>query len=491
TLGVGSPRSQWHRERGIVQARVEQDSSPALADPALAEPHPALWRATHLTRLVLLDGLSIWLALTVAAWFRFGSHALSTETRPGLSYGVVVAAISAGWLLMLSGRGAYESRFYGTGPEEYKRVVKATVYTFGVIAIVSYAFKLELARSFVAVALPVGLVLLLLGRYLARRWLIGRRVSGLSLNRVVAVGTQESVQHLRAQLQRELYAGYDVVAGVEVHGDLLATIRQSRADTVAITVCPEMTQPRLREISWLLEGTGVQLIVEPRFTDIAGPRITIAPVGGLPLLHVDEPEFTGWRRIVKDGIDRTVAALGLIALSPVLVLIAIAVRRTSPGPGLFRQRRAGTHGQEFRVVKFRTMYRDAEARLAGLQAQNESDGLLFKIKDDPRITPVGRFLRRTSLDELPQLINVLRGEMSLVGPRPLPVDDEEFMGPERRRMLVRPGITGLWQVSGRSDTSWEDAVRLDLYYVENWSITLDLMILARTFAVVARGGGAY
>ncbi|MGH3365586.1 MAG: sugar transferase, partial [Nocardioidaceae bacterium] len=256
-------------------------------------------------------------------------------------------------------------------------------------------------------------------------------------------------------------------------------------------VCPEMTQPRLREISWLLEGTGVQLIVEPRFTDIAGPRITVAPLGGLPLLHVDEPEFTGWRRFVKDGIDRAVAALGLIALSPVLVLIAIAVRRTSPGPALFRQRRAGSYGQEFRVVKFRTMYRDAEARLAELQAQNDGDGLLFKIKDDPRITPVGRFLRRTSLDELPQLINVLRGEMSLVGPRPLPVDDEEFKGHERRRMLVRPGITGLWQVSGRSDTSWEDAVRLDLYYVENWSITLDLMILARTFAVVARGGGAY
>ena len=474
----------------LVEERAP-DTGGAPAQLTTDDTHPSSWLATHLTRLVILDGLAIWLALAVAAWSRSGVDALSREATRDISYGLLVAVVAAGWLLALSARDAYEPRYYGTGPEEYKRVIKATLIAFGTLAIVSYGFKLQLPRSFVAIALPLGLVLLLFGRYTARQWLIRRRARGLLLHRVVAVGDEAAVEHLRTQLHREPHAGYDVVVGVPVHGDVLAAVREAKADTVAITNCPEMTTPRLREISWLLEGTGIQLIVQPKLTDVAGPRITIAPVGGLPLMHVDEPEFTGWRRITKITFDRAAALVGLILLSPVLLGVALAVRRTSPGPALFRQRRAGTHGQEFRVFKFRTMYQDAEARLAGLQMHNESDGLLFKIKDDPRVTKVGKFLRRTSLDELPQLINVLRGEMSLVGPRPLPVDDEEFQGHVRRRLLVRPGITGLWQVSGRSDTSWDDAVRLDLYYVENWSITLDLMILARTVRAVTRGSGAY
>ncbi len=355
----------------------------------------------------------------------------------------------------------------------------------------SYAFRLELARTFVAVALPLGLVLLIIGRYLARHWLIRRRRRGLSLHRVVGVGDAESVSELRAQLHRDVFAGYDVVASAPVGSDVLAAIRESQADTVAVTASREMTAQRLRELSWQLEGTGVNLIVAPSLTDVAGPRITVAPVGGLALLFVDQPQFTGWRRVVKNSIDRVAAAIGLVLLSPILVAAGLAVRFTSPGPPFFRQRRIGAHGTEFRVFKFRTMYQDAEARRVELTAHNETDGLLFKIKDDPRITPVGRFLRRTSIDELPQLINVLRGEMSLVGPRPLPVDDDEFQGHVRRRLLVKPGITGLWQVSGRSDTSWEDAVRLDLYYVENWSITLDLVIMLRTASAVIRGSGAY
>ena len=409
----------------------------------------------------------------------------------GLSYGVVVACIAAAWLLALYARDAYEPRFYGTGPEEYKRVIRASLEVFGVLAIVSYAFRLELARTFVAVALPLGLVLLIIGRYLARHWLIRRRRRGLSLHRVVGVGDAESVSELRAQLHRDVFAGYDVVASAPVGSDVLAAIRDSQADTVAVTASREMTAQRLRELSWQLEGTGVNLIVAPSLTDVAGPRITVAPVGGLALLFVDQPQFTGWRRVVKNSIDRVAAAIGLVLLSPILVAAGLAVRFTSPGPPFFRQRRIGAHGTEFRVFKFRTMYQDAEARRVELTAHNETDGLLFKIKDDPRITPVGRFLRRTSIDELPQLINVLRGEMSLVGPRPLPVDDDEFQGHVRRRLLVKPGITGLWQVSGRSDTSWEDAVRLDLYYVENWSITLDLVIMLRTASAVIRGSGAY
>lgn len=474
-----------------LDERPHLDVTPSPFASAPTEPKLALWRSAHLTRLVALDGLVIWIALTTAAYSRRGVTALSISASGNISYGLLVFTTAAFWLLALSARGAYEPRFYGTGPEEYKRVISATLATFGTVAVISYAFKLQLPRSFVAVSLPLGLGLLLLGRYIARRWLIKRRVKGLSLHRVVAVGDDESVENLRVQLAREQHAGYDVVGSCPSDGDVIAALRESHADTLAITASRDMTAQRLREISWGLEGTRVALIVAPSLTDVAGPRITVHPVGGLPLLHVDEPQFTGWKRFLKGGIDKAGAIFGLIVLSPILLGACLVVRLTSPGPTLFRQRRVGANGKNFLVFKFRTMYLDAEARLAGLQDQNQSDGLLFKLKDDPRITRVGAFLRRTSIDELPQLLNVVAGHMSLVGPRPLPVDDAEFQGYVRRRMLVRPGITGLWQVSGRSDMLWEDAVRLDLYYVENWSITLDLMILARTVRTVVFGSGAY
>lgn len=247
----------------------------------------------------------------------------------------------------------------------------------------------------------------------------------------------------------------------------------------------------MRRIAWGLEGSGVDLVVAPSVADVAGPRVSVRPVSGMPLLHVDQPEFTGARRVAKSVLDRVTAALLLIVLGPGLLVAAAAIRCTSRGPALFRQTRIGRDGAEFTVFKFRTMYSGAEAGRVGLTGRNETDGLLFKIQDDPRITRLGRLLRRTSVDELPQLLNVLRGDMALVGPRPLPVKDTDFTGDVRRRLLVRPGITGLWQVNGRSRLSWEDTIQLDLYYVENWSISLDLAILLRTVAAVVRGAGAY
>jgi len=231
--------------------------------------------------------------------------------------------------------------------------------------------------------------------------------------------------------------------------------------------------------------------VAPQLTDIAGPRVHIRPVEGLPLLHVEEPKLSGVAWLLKNVLDRIISALALVALLPLFLFVSLLIRLSDRGPAFFRQSRVGREGKVFKVVKFRTMYPNAEERLAQLVDQNESDGLLFKIKDDPRITPIGRFLRSTSLDELPQLINVLRGEMSLVGPRPLPADDGDFLGDVRRRLLVKPGITGLWQVSGRSETSWDDAVRLDLYYVDNWSLAFDMVIMWRTVGVVLRRRGAY
>lgn len=196
-------------------------------------------------------------------------------------------------------------------------------------------------------------------------------------------------------------------------------------------------------------------------------------------------------RAIKRTIDVVGAAVLLLLVSPVLMVAALAVKVDSPGPLLFRQRRTGWQGKEFEVLKLRTMRVGSEKMRNAMAAHNESDGHLFKVRDDPRVTAAGRWLRRYSLDELPQLVNVLKGQMSLVGPRPLPVEDSAFTGEARQRLLVRPGLTGLWQISGRSNLSWKDALSLDLQYVRTWSPRLDVAILLRTVPAVLRGDGAY
>jgi exopolysaccharide biosynthesis polyprenyl glycosylphosphotransferase len=283
--------------------------------------------------------------------------------------------------------------------------------------------------------------------------------------------------------------------GIPVYGtfdDVAVAVRAAEADTVIVLSCPELDGQKLRRLAWRLERGDVDLIVASSLMDVAGARTTIRPVDGLPMLHVEHPRLSGASRMVKTVFDRVGAAAGLVLLAPVLLGICAAVLRDSPGPVLFRQVRVGKGGREFVIYKFRTMHDGAEQRRGELAGRNDNDGVLFKMRDDPRITRVGRVLRRFSLDELPQLLNVLRGDMSLVGPRPpLPEEVAAYPADMRRRLAVSPGLTGLWQVSGRSDLSWEEAVRLDLRYVENWSFSLDCVILARTLSAVCRSSGAY
>ena len=253
-----------------------------------------------------------------------------------------------------------------------------------------------------------------------------------------------------------------------------------------------MAGQRLRQLAWELEKTGTDLCVAPALLDVAGPRTTIRPIAGLPLLHMDHPEFTGGRRVIKAAFDKSLALAALVLAAPLLGALALVIHCDDGGPVLFRQTRVGKDGRTFTVYKFRTMVPDAEQRRAELASQNEQHGLLFKIRNDPRVTRSGSWLRRWSLDELPQLVNVLAGDMSLVGPRPaLPEEAAMYGDHVRRRLAVKPGLTGLWQVNGRSDLSWDESVRLDLRYVENWSFVLDLQILWKTCAAVARGSGAY
>jgi exopolysaccharide biosynthesis polyprenyl glycosylphosphotransferase len=266
------------------------------------------------------------------------------------------------------------------------------------------------------------------------------------------------------------------------------------ADAIAVTASSAFGSTAVRRLGWQIEGSDTELMLAPALTNIAGPRVHTQPVAGLPLIHVDRPTYHQANHMLKRTFDMVGAAALLVGLLPVLLAAAIAVKLSGPGPVFFRQQRAGLHGKRFNMIKFRSMVTDAEARLSELTQQRRDAGndVMFKIKNDPRVTRVGRVLRRYSIDELPQLLNVLGGSMSLVGPRPPLVSEVELYGDDaRRRLLVKPGMTGLWQVSGRSDLTWDDTVRLDVYYVENWSLTADLVILWKTVKAVFSSSGAY
>jgi exopolysaccharide biosynthesis polyprenyl glycosylphosphotransferase len=378
-----------------------------------------------------------------------------------------------------------------------------------VIAVVAYSAKIQFARGYVAAALPIGTVMLLASRYIQRKWLHLRRRRGQCHHRILAVGGAASIESFADSLAAKPYLGLrlvgvclptpgdvDAVAGAPVLGSLtrvLDAVAECGADTVGVTVGPGMSPEVLRALSWELEGTGVDLVVAPALLDVAGSRITARPAIGLPFVHVEEPELSGPRQLLKTVVEWVVATLGFVAVLPMLLVAALAIRMETPGPVVFRQTRVGKRGREFTVFKLRTMHADAELRLDALRELNKhSEGLLFKMRDDPRVTRVGKHLRRWSIDELPQLWNVVRGDMALVGPRPpLPSEVSQYDNEVSRRLLVRPGITGLWQVSGRSDLSWKDSVRLDLYYVENWSLSLDAMIVWKTLFAVAERKGAY
>jgi exopolysaccharide biosynthesis polyprenyl glycosylphosphotransferase len=414
-----------------------------------------------------------------------------------------------GWLILLWANGTYDRRYLGLGSEEFKRVLRTSVTVVAAVSLLAFATKADLSRGTVATVSVSALLLLLLGRAISRQILhLARRQTGHGAHRMVLVGTLPEALEVYTAVTRSPAAGLIPVAihltdglsaarGIETPvpvyagRDVLSLVREVGADTIAVCGSASAEPGELRRLAWQLEGTGVDLVVAPQLTDIAGPRVHIRPIEGLPLLHVEEPTLSGPGWLVKNLMDRIAAGLGLLAISPILAFIALGIRLSDPGPVFFRQTRVGHDGRTFRVWKFRTMYVDAEERKATLAELNETDGMMFKMKQDPRIFSFGAKLRATSMDELPQLINVLKGEMSLVGPRPLPADDGDYLGDVRRRLLVRPGMTGLWQVSGRSELSWDEAVRLDLYYVDNWSLTYDLSILWRTIWVVLKRKGAY
>jgi len=462
---------------------------------------PGAWMRTYVRQAAIADFCAAVVAAIAAVGVRFGVH-------PNDRYLLLSLALPLLWVIAVRVFGGYEKRFLGAGPDEFRRILNAGLSLTAALALISYAVNNELSRIYLLVSMQVIVLFDLMVRYVLRKRLHWRRAHGQCMSTVVAVGHEPAVRQLISELRRESHHGLQVVAaclageptagevaGVPVVGDLddaASVVRNVNAGTVAVLSCPEMDGIKLRTLAWELEKTGTDLCVAPALLDVAGPRTTVRPTAGLTLLHVDHPQLSGPRQVVKDLFDRSAAAFALVVLSPLMLAIAAAIRLSDNGPALFIQTRVGKGGQPFKIYKFRTMVVDAEARLAEVRDKNESDGVLFKIRRDPRITAIGARLRKSSLDEIPQLINVLRGEMSLVGPRPaLPEEAARYADHVRRRLVVKPGVTGMWQVNGRSELSWEESVRLDLRYVENWSFALDLQILWKTFSVIFRGAGAY
>ena len=477
----------------------------------LADVRPA-WRSRYVIGLAVLDLLIGLAAAGSALVLRFGAESRAPYNQ---DYIWVTLAFPFVWVLSLALNRAYESRRLFVGNDEYERVLRAGLGLTTALAIFAFSFDYRLARGYVIIALPLATIAVIGGRYAARQRLHGHWGRGRRLLRVVLVGHEHAVLETARRLRRERYHGMGVVAAclpavsddpvghrpssglppVRLGFEKVAeTVAEFDADTVIVLSCPEMDGTAVRRLAWQLEHDDIDLIVASALVDVAGDRTTIRPVDGLPLLHVEHPRLKGARRAAKEVFDRVMALLLLVLVSPVVLAVALAIKigPGGAGPVFFRQERVGKWGRPFTMYKFRSMYQDAEARLAELHQHNDNDGTLFKMRADPRVTPVGRVLRRLSLDELPQLLNVFKGDMSLVGPRP-PLQREVALYPAdmRRRLVVKPGLTGLWQVSGRSDLTWEESIRLDLSYVENWTLTMDLAILVRTLNAVLRRSGAY
>jgi exopolysaccharide biosynthesis polyprenyl glycosylphosphotransferase len=418
--------------------------------------------------------------------------------------------IAVAWLALLVLCGAYQERTLSVGVDEYQRVLLASGLTAGGLAVYLYLAEVPLSRSYYLLLFALGVPVLLVGRRVMRLVEHSLRNAGLGRRRVLLVGTGRHVSDTLAVLRRETWLGLHAVGALTVRGgdsldvpghevpilgttdDLVQALAETEVDVVVFAEGSFASGAEMRRTAWLLESLSIQMIVVPALSGVSGTRVAVRPVAGLPLIYVERPQTEGALRFAKRLFDIVGSVGALLLFSIPLLVAAVAIKLDDGGPLFFRQRRVGFNGTHFECLKLRTMCVDAEARRDEVRGLNDGMTQLYKSKRDPRITKVGAILRRYSIDEAPQLLNVLRGDMCLVGPRPaLPSEVEAYEEDVNRRLRVKPGLTGLWQVSGRSDLSWEDTVRLDLYYVDNWSMLADVQILLRTAKAVFGGSGAY
>ncbi|MCJ8505903.1 sugar transferase [Kocuria flava] len=478
------------------------------------------WREAYLNSLRLVDAVMIAVTVIVAQLLRFGFDAKEMPFDGfGLPYWIIGVVLGLVWWTWLEMRGVRDVRLVGQGIEESKELVQATLVLFGAIAIVSYAFDLQTARGYVVIALPVGIGLLLLGRGYLRRRLSQQRHTGLAMARTLVVGGRAAVHDTVRSLRTHPESGFAPVAvymqalprtNVKYSAadldlpnllsagrhpevdDILTACRDRRIEVLVLCASAPLSPEEIRHLSWGLADEHIRLVLDPGLTDIAGPRIHTQHMARLPLIHVSTPRMSWSRRLCKRSMDILGSLAALVLLAPLMAVLALVVKLHDGGPVLFAHERIGLDGKRFKVLKYRTMRTDAQTLHQQLVAESGGSAVFFKLKDDPRVTRPGRWMRKYSLDELPQFVNVLCGSMSLVGPRPqVQAEVDEYERHMHRRLRVKPGITGLWQVSGRSTVQGEEATRLDLYYVENWSPVQDLVILVRTVKAVVAPEGAY
>lgn len=500
----------WPQSHAPAWSAQSQAATPLTAAPVTH------WQTGYKSKLFVTDAVMLLIAGALGVAIRFGSgSAAMTSGGLDVSYGTFAVLIVLGWMLSLHVGRTRDARIIGEGVTEYRRIVRASVMFFGCFAIASIAFKIDSSRGFLAITLPLGVALLLIGRKAWRMHLARQRTRGGMTSNALVIGGVRSAQELTAWLQRHTNAGYRVtgvwVPDRDAGGDewlnvpdsfipvmgtqrsLATALTVSGAEVVVVTDTEHLGHQGLKELTWELESADVDLLVAPNVIDVSGSRLQLSTVAKMPFLHVSKPTYSSAAAWPKTVFDKVGAALILLLASPVFIATALAVKLTSPGGVFYRQERIGLDGQAFDMLKFRSMRQGSDSELADLLAESgQGDKPLGKLANDPRVTRVGAFIRRYSIDELPQLVNVLFGTMSLVGPRPQrQFEVDLYDNVAHRRLRVRPGMTGLWQVSGRSDLTWEDAIRLDTYYVENWSLTADIAILWRTVRAVAGSDGAY
>jgi exopolysaccharide biosynthesis polyprenyl glycosylphosphotransferase len=502
--------------------RFDVSDTPALhvvdppVEPAVAPLSRARWERKIVRRILVTDAVVVGLAVMVAHTVRYYAfpvpQALLDQARPGVW--TVSIAVFIGWMIALAVFRTRDPKTLDSGVRHYQAVARSTFTLFAWVAITALLFKWQLSRGFIAISFTLGLSLLFLERRAWGSWMLRQRRKGRFLANVLVIGGVRSAKAMTLRFSAGYGSGFRVVGvwvpdrtaapderfhvdgtAVPVMGtesDLGQALAVDAVDTVVVTDTEHLGHDGMRELAWALEDREVNLLVAPNVVDVAGPRIHLQAHGNMPLIYLSGPSYSRARTLRRAVFDRSFAAAVLLASSPVLLLAALAVRVSSRGPIFYRSERIGAHGVPFQMLKLRTMVQGADQMLEKIEQRNDGAGPMFKVQMDPRVTRVGRFLRRYSIDELPQFLNVLRGEMSVVGPRPpLRSEVDTYSDNMRRRLLVKQGVTGLWQVSGRSDLTWEDSVRLDLDYVENWTMLRDMQIIFRTARAVLASRGAY
>jgi exopolysaccharide biosynthesis polyprenyl glycosylphosphotransferase len=455
---------------------------------------------------VLADAMAASSGLFLASIIRF--EVMTGQPASTVDYSLITLLATPVLIVLFWLYGLYEPRQVLGPINEFKQVFHGVIAGTVLIVLADSLLELEIARSWIFIAM--GWLFVTVGgeRLIVRKMLHFLRRRGGDVTRTIVLGANQEARTIARTLEREGWLGYhivgfvddsvplgqDVIGQHEVIGptsELKNLVTEKRA-TLVLVAASAFDAPKLNRLFWELQNVDVDLQITSGTLDLLASRVTVQSVAGVPLLYVRRTGMDRLQRTMKRTMDFVSSLVGLVLLMPFFAVIAAWIKRDSEGPVFFRQVRVGQEGRPFTVWKFRTMYKDAETRRSELEHLSEGPGLLFKLKDDPRVTRVGRFLRRYSIDELPQLFNVIRGEMSLVGPRPaLPAEVEQYDDWVRNRLRVKPGVTGLWQVSGRTETTFSDYVRYDLFYIQNWSLSLDLWILWRTFRAVLSAEGAH